>query len=112
EWALHGLDVISRELQLNPPPEQDWRAENATNLALFYGMIGLAILVETVLLAGPAFAVSAARQRHSLALAGAQGAARADVRRAVVAYGLVLAVVATVGAALVGAVLGLVGAMV
>lgn len=112
EWALHGLDVISRELQLNPPPEQDWQAENATRLALFYGMIGLAILVETVLLAGPAFAVSAARQRHSLALAGAQGAARADVRRAVVAYGLVLAVVATVGAATVGSVLGIGGAVV
>ncbi len=109
EWALHGLDVTSRELQLHPP-DQEWRSENAADTALFYGMIGLAILAETVLLAGPAFAVSAARQRHSLALAGAQGAARADVRRAVVAHGLVLAVVASAGAALVGAVLGLGGA--
>lgn len=112
EWALHGLDVSSREVLLNPPPDQDWQAENATRLALFYSMIGLAVLVETVLLAGPAFAVSAARQRHSLALAGAQGAARADVRRAVIAYGLVLAVLATVTAALVGAALGLGGATV
>lgn len=112
EWASYGLIVESRQVQLDPPPGQDWRDQDARRTALYYAMVGLAVLVETVLLAGPAFAVSAARQRHSLALAGAQGAARADVRRAVVAYGLVLAVVATVSAAVVGAVLGLGGALV
>lgn len=111
QWAMHGLDVSSREVLLHPAPDQDWQADNARTAALFYSMIGLAVLVETVLLAGPAFAVSAARQRHSLALAGAQGAARADIRRAVIAYGLVLAVVATMTAALTGLALGLGGAL-
>lgn len=109
-WAAHGLDVASREIQLNPLPEHNYRAQNQTREGLYYAMIGLAILVETVLLAGPAFAVSAARQRHSLALAGAQGAARADIRRTVIAHGLVLAVLAAAGAALLGAALGLGGA--
>lgn len=112
-WAVHGLDVSSREILLNPTgTTQEWQANNDRATALYFSMIGLAVLIETVLLAGPAFAVSAARQRHSLALAGAQGAARADIRRAVIAYGLVLAVVATVAAAVVGSLLGLGGSLV
>lgn len=109
QWALHGLDVKSRQIQLHPP-DVGVGGETALKLDLFYAMVGLAVLVETVLLAGPAFAVSAARQRHSLALAGAQGAAREDVRRAVVAHGLVLALASTLAAAALGLSLGALGA--
>ncbi|GAA5161533.1 FtsX-like permease family protein [Ornithinimicrobium tianjinense] len=111
-WAAYGLDVTSRQVLLDPPREYDVEAQNNRTEALYFSMVGLAVLAETVLLAGPAFAVSAARQRHSLALAGAQGASRADVRRAVVAHGLVLAVLATVSAAVLGAAAGLGGAVV
>lgn len=111
QWALSGLDVVSRDLLLNPGPSQDWQVANDRAEALFFAMIGLAVLLETVLLAGPAFAVSAARQRHSLALAAAQGAARSDLRRAVIAYGLVLAVLATLVAVVAGVALGVGGAL-
>jgi putative ABC transport system permease protein len=60
---------------------------------------GLALL-EVVLLAGPAFAVSARRRQRQLALVAANGGTPAHVRRMVLADGVVLG--------LAGAVLGLV----
>ncbi|WP_207555988.1 FtsX-like permease family protein [Intrasporangium flavum] len=68
----------------------------------------LGLLLLTSLLAGPAFAVGAARQRHTLALAASNGATRAQLRRTVLAQAFVLGVVS----ALSGAVLGVAGAVV
>lgn len=67
-------------------------------LGLVIGMV----LLEVVLLAGPAFAVGAKRQERVLALLAATGAERRDLRRTVLAGGLVLGVLG----ALVGVVAG------
>lgn len=58
------------------------------------GLVVSMALLEVVLLAGPAFAVGAKRQARQLALLSATGAERKDVRRTVLAGGLVLGVVA------------------
>lgn len=100
-WAGYGLDVTTPVVSADPPPApQGWGNSRAEQL--FTLLLAAAVVVETMLLAGPAFAVSAVRQRHSLALAAAQGAGAPDVRRAVTAYGVILAVVAAVGGALLG----------
>ncbi|OFE15639.1 hypothetical protein BA895_21985 [Humibacillus sp. DSM 29435] len=67
------------------------------------------LLLTTTLLAGPAFAVSASRQRRTLALAAANGGTAAQVRRFVLGQAVVLGSLAAVaGAALgLGAFLGL-----
>ena len=58
-------------------------------------------MLETVLLAGPAFAVGARRRRRDLALVAAAGATPAHLRRIVLADGVVLgAVAAAAGVAL------------
>jgi putative ABC transport system permease protein len=61
----------------------------------------------TTLLAGPAFAVSAARQRRTLALASSNGATTAQLRRSVLAQALVLGVLSS----LLGAAVGLAGGL-
>lgn len=101
EWAWYGLDVTSAVVSADPPPAPAGVGRSPAT-QLFTLLLAAAVIVETVLIAGPAFAVSAVRQRHSLALAAAQGAGAADVRRAVTAYGVLLAVVAAAGGALLG----------
>src|SRR5439155_1230481 len=62
---------------------------------------GLAML-EIVLLAGPAFAVGARRRQRELALISASGAAPAQVRRIVLADGVVLGSLAAVTGVVLG----------
>ena len=64
------------------------------------------LLIITALLVGPAFAVSAARQRRTLALAASNGASTAALRRTVLASALVLGS----ASAVLGVVLGVVAA--
>ncbi|MEP7331148.1 MAG: FtsX-like permease family protein [Terracoccus sp.] len=64
-----------------------------------------ALLLTTTLLAGPAFAVSASRQRRTLALAAANGGTVAQVRQFVLGQAVVLGSLAAV----IGVVLGLAG---
>jgi putative ABC transport system permease protein len=66
-------------------------------------LIVAALLLEVVLLAGPAFAVGLRRQRRDLALLAASGGTAADLRRTVLASGLVLGG----GAAVLGGLLGI-----
>lgn len=68
-----------------------------------FRIIVAAIMIEVVLLAGPAFAVGVRRQRRELALIAAAGGSPRDVRRVVIAQALVLGF----GASLLGAVVGL-----
>ncbi len=70
--------------------------------ALVAALIGAMSLLQVVLLAGPAFAVGARKQRRTLALLAATGAAPKHVRRFVLAQGVVLGAVAAVGGALLG----------
>lgn len=66
--------------------------------------IGLVALVT--LLAGPAFAVSAARQRHTLSLAAVTGATSAHLRRILLAQALLLGVLASVIGVAIGVLAG------
>ena len=106
-----GMTVASRAVFLNPPPDdqvpliREWRASGSVyteELAVGVLVAGLALL-EVVLLAGPAFAVSARRRQRQLALVAANGGTPAHVRRIVLADGVVLGLL---GAAL-GIIIGI-----
>jgi putative ABC transport system permease protein len=101
-----GLVAFSRYVLAHPPSQaerydqlrvnRNGAAEQAATL-LVAGMG----LLEIVLLAGPAFAVGARRRQRDLALVAAAGGTPAQVRRIVLADGVVLgAVAAGVGVAL------------
>lgn len=102
----YGILVLSRALVLDPSLgansglELDPYADGLTSrkdvqFAGAAGLAGVGLLLLTSLLAGPAFAVSAARQRHTLALAASNGADRRQLRRTVLGQALVLGVGAT-----------------
>jgi putative ABC transport system permease protein len=106
-----GLVVQSRSVFLNPPSAAELDPEIAraippsqsgNDLVVLIAAVGL--FIETTLLAGPAFAVSAVRQRRSLALAASNGAEARQLRRYVLGQALVLgvasAIVAVVGGVL------------
>ncbi|MEU4225320.1 FtsX-like permease family protein [Nonomuraea sp. NPDC026600] len=107
DWAhvrglnRHGLLVHSRAVIENPPAGvsdgfPDSRLPIKIALAVVF------IVMETVLLAGPAFAVGLRRRRRELAVVAAQGGSGRHLRAIVLADGLVLGG----AAALVGTVLG------
>ncbi len=106
-----GMLVISREVVLNPPGDMptgnnpgEMRPEE-----MVVGVIvaGLALL-EIVLLAGPAFAVGARRRSRELALVAAAGGEPKQLRRIVLADGVVLGAVGAVA----GLALGIVAALI
>ncbi len=106
----YGLRVTSRAVLLDPPSISELPAEirdetsaGADQVNIIVGLGAAMLLIITALLVGPAFAVSATRQRRTLALAASNGASTAVLRRTVLAQALVLG-----GAsALVGTVLGI-----
>lgn len=97
-----GVVAVSREVLTNPPPEsqvafEDWvsgseQAEMVAVAALIVAMV----LIEVVLLAGPAFAVTARNHTRTLALVAASGGTPRQARRVILAGGLVLGLAATV----------------
>ena len=112
----YGLLVQSRQVFLNPPSAAELDpqigqmlgpGQQADNLMLLLAVVG--IFIETTLLAGPAFAVSAARQRRSLALAASNGAEARQLRRYVLGQAVVLGVVSAAAAAVGGVLLMLAG---
>jgi putative ABC transport system permease protein len=106
-----GLAVLSRAVVADPPAESEYMppgyetGSNAADVAVI-ALIVAALLLEIVLLAGPAFAVGLRRQRRDLALLAANGGSPAHLRRMVLASGLALGG----GAAVLGALLGIAGA--
>jgi putative ABC transport system permease protein len=105
-----GLVAVSREVVEDPPAESQWlppdsmavgSSGNAAETAVL-ALIVTALVVEVVLLAGPAFAVGVRRQRRDLALVAATGGTPGDLRRIVLASGVLLGG----GAAMAGAALG------
>lgn len=105
----HGFRVTSAAVLRDPPSTAelpaDLRTEVSSDAARTGLMVGLAatmLLVTTTLLVGPAFAVSASRQRRTLALAASNGASTPMLRRTVLAQALVLGALSAV----VGVVLG------
>jgi putative ABC transport system permease protein len=91
--AARGIALTTRDALLHPPSTggridlADPDAQRAVALVAIIVALGL---LEVVLLAGTAFAVGARRQLRELGLAAAGGASPRDVRRIVLAQGLVL----------------------
>jgi len=91
-----GLLVSPRSWILDPPPDPYATGQvDAEAAGVVVVVVGLATL-EIVLLAGTAFAVGARRKQRELALVAATGGDRKDVRRIVLAGGVVLGAVAGV----------------
>ena len=112
----YGLLVQSQKVFLNPPPETELDPQIAQMVGstqrgqdLFLLLAAVGIFIETTLLAGPAFAVSAARQRRSLALAASNGAEARQLRRYVLGQAVVLGVVSAAVAVVAGLLLTLAG---
>lgn len=107
-WNANGLVVVSRQVLAGPDPAPPPPSDNAVGNALVV-LVCLGLILETTLLAGPAFAVSAARRRRSLALIGSNGAEQAQLTRYVGAQGLVLGGAAAALGVVVGTGLGWAG---
>jgi putative ABC transport system permease protein len=94
-----GATVTSREVIDHPPPKSEWppdvvqTSSDSTTVAVL-GLIAVMALIEVVLLAGPAFAVSARKQQRSLALMAAAGGTPKQSRRVVMAGAVVVGGVA------------------
>lgn len=93
-----GFQVVSRDVLHNPPAAQDvpyevingaYASDDNIVIAQVGLLVALAVL-EVVLLVGPAFAVGARRQSRSLALVAATGGTPRDLRRIVLANGVVI----------------------
>jgi putative ABC transport system permease protein len=99
QLASRGFETTSRDLVAHPPPD----ADTETDTRLYYGgLVGAGGLLEVALLVGPAFAIGAARQRRSLALAATNGATTRQLRRAALGQAVLLGS----SAALVGVAVG------
>jgi putative ABC transport system permease protein len=104
-----GFVVVSRHVLDHPPARSDLAGaeqfgdggDDGTRGVM--AVIVTAIVLEVILLAGPAFAVGVRRQRRDLALLAATGASPEQVRRVVLGQALVLGFISC----LVGAVIGL-----
>jgi len=112
----YGLLVKSRQVFLNPPPAAEvdpklarMASSNQGSLDLVMLLAVVGLFIETTLLAGPAFAVSAARQRRSVALAASNGAEGRQLRRYVLGQAVVLGVVSAAIAVAAGVLLTLLG---
>jgi len=106
----HGIGVVSRSvLQGGAAGNVENHSGGQQDTLLAIALLAAGLLIESTLLAGPAFAVIAQRQRRTLALAAANGATRAQLRRTVLAQALVLGVVSTLVATVVGIGLGWAG---
>ncbi|WP_140739525.1 ABC transporter permease [Pedococcus bigeumensis] len=102
----YGLQVTSAEALRNPPSPaalpptmrqmQDYAARDVQTMVAIGGVL---LLLVTTLLVAPAFAVSASRQRRTLALAASNGAETRQLRRKVLAQALLLGALSAIVAA-------------
>lgn len=104
-WNRYGLVAVSKAVLADPPAEAPAAQEETGGDAgvAIVVLICFGLVLETTLLAGPAFAVSAARQRRSLTLVASNGADRDQLTRYVLAQGVVLGG----GAVVLGCLLGI-----
>lgn len=93
------VDVICLDSGPVPQAQEDpsyvdpQTLEHAARAAALTAVILVLIVLQVALLAGPAFAVQLRRRQRELGLVGASGGTSADLRRAVLASGVVLGVV-------------------
>lgn len=95
-----GVQATSRAVLQDPPPdsalppEMQQFEEPIDQLTItVLALVGVMVLLEVVLLAGPAFAVRAKAQAHALALVAAAGGTPRQARRTVLASGVVIGAV-------------------
>ncbi|MFI5426776.1 FtsX-like permease family protein [Aeromicrobium sp. UC242_57] len=107
-----GFLVTSEHVLAHPPAEAElypdtlvMQSEGDAALRGVLAIVVTAIVLEVVLLAGPAFAVGVRRQRRDLALLAATGASPTQIRRVVLGQALVLGILACLVGALLGAAL-------
>ncbi|MDF1604332.1 ABC transporter permease [Nocardioides sp. YIM 152315] len=105
-----GATALSRAVLADPPPDSEapeeiraWSSGTDDAMVAAIVLIVVMALLEVVLLAGPAFAVTARRQARTLALMASAGGTPAQSRRAIIGGGVVLGTVA----ALLGVALGI-----
>lgn len=104
-----GLVVLSRAVLQDPPAPSSLSAAQSQAAAIdpatkaVLVLVVISIVIEVVLLAGPAFAVGVRRRQRDLALLAATGSTPRDIRRSVLAQAAVIGV----GSATAGALLGL-----
>ncbi|MGH3474344.1 MAG: FtsX-like permease family protein [Aeromicrobium sp.] len=95
-WNRAGFSVLSRHVVEHP--DQGGAAfeefESSSEMRQLIAIVVVALVIEVVLLAGPAFAVGARRQRHELALVSVAGGSPRDVRRIVLLQAAILGMVA------------------
>ena len=95
-----GFVVVSRSVVTDQPPDSQQVSDAGDNADKeLAAIVVTALVIEVVLLAGPAFAVSVRRQRHELATVAAAGGSPGDLRRIVLAQAIVLGAGACVVAA-------------
>lgn len=87
--ASNGFTVTSRDLLAHPPAEYTPGNSEAVRNGVIW-TISAAALLEIALAVGPAFAIGAARQRRTLALAASNGATTGHLRRAAIGQALLL----------------------
>jgi putative ABC transport system permease protein len=117
DWNTYGFRVTSAEALRNPPSKAElptamnqMNAYQARDVQTAVAVGGVMLLLVTTLLVAPAFAVSASRQRRTLALAASNGAETRQLRRKVLAQALLLGALAAIASAGL-AVVGIRGAM-
>ncbi len=112
-----GVSVVSRAVLLDPPPPD--RVPFTARLAAYHAantlsvdLVGIVVvavglvLLQVALMAGPALAVGARRNRRALALIAATGGQRRQLRTVVLANALVVGLSGTVAAVVAGAGIG------
>ncbi|SDL75963.1 ABC transporter permease [Nonomuraea jiangxiensis] len=105
-----GLYVTSRTALLALPPAPDRLSPLNVRHTIGLGAMVIMVVLETVLLAGPAFAVGLRRRRRELAEIAAQGGSAGHLRMIVLADGLLLGGAATLVATVLGIATGALGA--
>ncbi|WP_345215024.1 ABC transporter permease [Georgenia halophila] len=109
-----GMRVISRSVIEDPPDPAEMpltghetgRGTDLQSIGIVGAVVGVGLL-EVILLVGPAFTVGARRSSRQLAILAATGGTPRDMRRVVLASGLVLGLLAGVLGAMVGVLLAL-----
>ncbi|MEU9831754.1 ABC transporter permease [Streptosporangium sp. NPDC048047] len=105
-----GLSVTSRVTLTDPAGAPVRASALGARQAVGLGAMVIMVVLETVLLAGPAFAVGLRRRRRELAGIAAQGGSARHLRTIVLADGLVLGGTATLVATALGIGAGTLGA--
>lgn len=99
-----GYLIESRAVINDPPGNVSPSAQGSNEGETVARIVIVAIMIEVILLAGPAFAVGVRRQRRELALIAAAGGSPRDIRRVVIAQAAVLGLAASAVGAAIGAV--------